>query len=60
MKVAFHLDFRITSDVKAISFIVLISEILYDLYFRGLEYTLENHKIVTINMEISKFSKTQS
>ena len=35
-------------------------EILYGFYFQGLEYTVYNLKIVTINMEISKFSKSQS
>ena len=34
--------------------------ILHSLYFHGIEYKIENHKIVTINMEIPKFSKTQS
>ena len=29
-------------------------------YFQGIEYTVENHKILTINMELSKFRKTQS
>ena len=33
---------------------------LKNYHFYGVEHTVENHKIVTIDMEISKFSKTQS
>ena len=58
-----HFEICILKLIKKLISLKLMDQyiqILFSFFLYGVEYTVKNHKIVTISMAVSKFNKTQS